>query len=91
MNDKTLGFAISDEIPKEDQKQIAKQAMDLKQDDAAKSANEAAKALEKGNTNYPPPNGMPECREAYPEAVPLGSSRTVSCILYRASKAATSS
>jgi hypothetical protein len=31
------------------QKQIAKQAGDLKQDDAAKAANEAAKALEKGD------------------------------------------
>jgi peptide/nickel transport system ATP-binding protein len=37
------------------------------------------------------PKAMPECRAAYPEAVPLGDTRSVSCILYRASKAATSS
>jgi peptide/nickel transport system ATP-binding protein len=37
------------------------------------------------------PKAMPECREAYPEAVPFGRSRTVNCILYRASKAASSS
>jgi peptide/nickel transport system ATP-binding protein len=37
------------------------------------------------------PKAMPECRAAYPEAVQLGRSRTVSCLLYRASKAASSS
>ncbi len=36
------------------------------------------------------PKAMPECREAYPEAVQLGRTRTVNCILYRASKAASS-
>jgi peptide/nickel transport system ATP-binding protein len=36
------------------------------------------------------PKAMPECREAYPEAVQLGRSRTVNCILYRASNAASS-
>jgi peptide/nickel transport system ATP-binding protein len=37
------------------------------------------------------PKAMPECREAYPEAVKLGRNRTVNCILYRASKAVSSS
>jgi peptide/nickel transport system ATP-binding protein len=37
------------------------------------------------------PKVRPECREAYPEAVQLGRSRSVSCVLYRASKAASSS
>ncbi|OFZ84256.1 MAG: ABC transporter ATP-binding protein [Betaproteobacteria bacterium RBG_16_66_20] len=37
------------------------------------------------------PKAMPECRAAYPEAVQLGGSRSVSCVLYRASKAASSS
>jgi peptide/nickel transport system ATP-binding protein len=38
------------------------------------------------------PKAMPECRETYPEALQLGRSRTVSCLLYRgASKAASSS
>ncbi|MEW6689489.1 MAG: ABC transporter ATP-binding protein [Pseudomonadota bacterium] len=37
------------------------------------------------------PKAMPECREAYPGAVPLGRTRTVSCLLYRASNAASSS
>ncbi|MEK6244759.1 MAG: dipeptide ABC transporter ATP-binding protein [Pseudomonadota bacterium] len=37
------------------------------------------------------PKAMPECREAYPEAVKLGRGRTVNCILYRASNAASSS
>jgi peptide/nickel transport system ATP-binding protein len=37
------------------------------------------------------PKAMPECREAYPEAVQVGRSRTVNCVLYRASKAASSS
>jgi len=37
------------------------------------------------------PKAMPECRETYPEAVPLGRGRSVSCVLYRgASKAASS-
>jgi peptide/nickel transport system ATP-binding protein len=36
------------------------------------------------------PKAMPECRQAYPEAVQLGRSRTVNCILYRASKALSS-
>ena len=38
------------------------------------------------------PKAMPECRDAYPEEVKLGRSRTVNCILYRgASKAVSSS
>ena len=37
------------------------------------------------------PKAMPECREAYPETVQIGRSRTVNCVLYRASKAASSS
>jgi peptide/nickel transport system ATP-binding protein len=37
------------------------------------------------------PKAMPECRAAYPEPVQLGRSHTVSCVLYRASKAASSS
>jgi peptide/nickel transport system ATP-binding protein len=37
------------------------------------------------------PKAMPECREAYPEAVRLGRTRAVSCVLYRASNAASSS
>ena len=38
------------------------------------------------------PKAMPECRERYPEALRLGRSRTVNCLLYRgASKAASSS
>jgi len=37
------------------------------------------------------PKAMPQCREAYPEAVQVGRSRTVNCILYRASKVASSS
>jgi len=37
------------------------------------------------------PKALPECRETYPEAVPLGRGRTVNCVLYRgASKAASS-
>ena len=37
------------------------------------------------------PKAMPECRAAYPGAVQLSRSRTVNCVLYRASKAASSS
>jgi len=37
------------------------------------------------------PEAMPECRLAYPEAVRLSRTRTVSCLLYRASKAVSSS
>ena len=37
------------------------------------------------------PQAMPECREAYPAAVELSRTRTVSCLLYRASNAASSS
>jgi len=38
------------------------------------------------------PKAMPECRETYPEALRLGRSRTVNCLLYReASKAVSSS
>jgi peptide/nickel transport system ATP-binding protein len=37
------------------------------------------------------PKALPECREAYPEAVQLGRTRSVNCLLYRASKAASSS
>ena len=37
------------------------------------------------------PKAMPECREAYPEAVTMDRGRTVNCLLYRASKAASSS
>ena len=37
------------------------------------------------------PKVQPECRQAYPEATRLGRSRTVNCVLYRASKAASSS
>ncbi len=37
------------------------------------------------------PKAKPECRLAYPEAVPLSRTRTVSCVLYRSSKAASSS
>jgi peptide/nickel transport system ATP-binding protein len=37
------------------------------------------------------PKAMPECREAYPEVVQVGRSRTVNCVLYCASKAASSS
>ena len=37
------------------------------------------------------PKAMPECAQAYPEAVALERGRTVSCVLYRASKAASSS
>jgi peptide/nickel transport system ATP-binding protein len=37
------------------------------------------------------PKAMPECREAYPEAVQVGRSRSVNCVLYCASKAASSS
>jgi peptide/nickel transport system ATP-binding protein len=37
------------------------------------------------------PKAMPECSEIYPEAVRVGRSRSVSCVLYRASKAASSS
>jgi peptide/nickel transport system ATP-binding protein len=37
------------------------------------------------------PKAMPECREAYPETITLEGARTVNCILYRASKAASSS
>ncbi len=37
------------------------------------------------------PKVRPECREAYPEAVQLGATRSVNCVLYRASKAASSS
>jgi peptide/nickel transport system ATP-binding protein len=37
------------------------------------------------------PKAGPECRLAYPEAVPLSRTRTVSCVLYRSSKAASSS
>jgi peptide/nickel transport system ATP-binding protein len=36
------------------------------------------------------PKAMPECREAYPEEITLEGGRTVNCILYRASKAASS-
>src|SRR6185295_6474771 len=37
------------------------------------------------------PKALPECRETYPESVPLGRGRSVSCVLYRgASKAASS-
>ena len=37
------------------------------------------------------PRAMAECREVYPEVVQAGASRSVSCVLYRASKAASSS
>jgi len=37
------------------------------------------------------PEAMPECRQAYPQEVRLSRTRTVSCLLYRASKAASSS
>ncbi len=37
------------------------------------------------------PEAMPECRQAYPEAARLSRTRTVNCLLYRASKAASSS
>ncbi len=37
------------------------------------------------------PKAMPECRETYPQAVKLGCDRTVNCLLYRASNAASSS
>ncbi|MCC6211798.1 MAG: dipeptide ABC transporter ATP-binding protein [Burkholderiales bacterium] len=37
------------------------------------------------------PEAMPECRLAYPEPVRLSRTRTVSCLLYRASKVASSS
>ena len=37
------------------------------------------------------PKAMPECRETYPEEITLDGGRTVNCILYRASKAASSS
>ena len=37
------------------------------------------------------PKAMPECRTVVPETVPLGGSRSVNCLLYRASKAAISS
>ncbi len=37
------------------------------------------------------PKAMPECREAYPEAVRLGRGRTVNCILYRGASNAVSS
>jgi peptide/nickel transport system ATP-binding protein len=37
------------------------------------------------------PKAMPECRERYPEAVPLGRGRSVSCILYRGASNAASS
>jgi peptide/nickel transport system ATP-binding protein len=37
------------------------------------------------------PKALPECRAAYPEAVQLGPTRSVNCVLYRASKAASSS
>jgi peptide/nickel transport system ATP-binding protein len=37
------------------------------------------------------PEAMPECRQAYPEPARLSRTRTVSCLLYRASKAASSS
>ena len=38
------------------------------------------------------PKALPECREAYPEEIPLGRGRAVNCILYRgASKAVSSS
>lgn len=37
------------------------------------------------------PETMPECRLAYPEPVRLSRTRTVSCLLYRASKVASSS
>ena len=37
------------------------------------------------------PEAMPECRQTYPEAVRLSRTRTVNCLLYRASKAASSS
>jgi peptide/nickel transport system ATP-binding protein len=37
------------------------------------------------------PEAMPECRQAYPPEVRLSRTRTVSCLLYRASKVASSS
>jgi peptide/nickel transport system ATP-binding protein len=37
------------------------------------------------------PEAMPECRQAYPEPARLSRTRTVSCLLYRASKVASSS
>jgi peptide/nickel transport system ATP-binding protein len=37
------------------------------------------------------PEAMPECRQAYPEPVQLSRTRSVNCLLYRASKAASSS
>ena len=36
------------------------------------------------------PKAMPECRETYPQAVQLERGRTVNCLLYRASNAASS-
>jgi peptide/nickel transport system ATP-binding protein len=37
------------------------------------------------------PKALPECRTAYPAELPLGGGRTVNCLLYRDSKAASSS
>jgi peptide/nickel transport system ATP-binding protein len=37
------------------------------------------------------PEAMPECRQRYPEPARLSRTRTVSCLLYRASKVASSS
>jgi peptide/nickel transport system ATP-binding protein len=37
------------------------------------------------------PQALAACREAYPEAVQAGARRSVSCVLYRGSKAASSS
>jgi peptide/nickel transport system ATP-binding protein len=37
------------------------------------------------------PEAMPECRQSYPAETRLSRTRTVSCLLYRASKAASSS
>ena len=37
------------------------------------------------------PEARPECRESYPEAARLSRTRTVSCVLYRSSKAASRS
>jgi peptide/nickel transport system ATP-binding protein len=37
------------------------------------------------------PKARPDCARAYPDAVRLGEARTVRCVLYRASNAASSS
>jgi peptide/nickel transport system ATP-binding protein len=37
------------------------------------------------------PEAMPECRQGYPQEVRLSRTRTVGCLLYRASKVASRS